>query len=511
MAFHGIITKVTAPGIRPVNLLGQSVLGTVIETTLPMDSQYEYNIPYYFTERPSDVDLGLEDANGALITETERSSQILDEVFANGRIPMQIVFVEAASATDYFTTTQTGTNAMKYSTAMGTAFLTTLSDKAFRIYEDSGNTYLTVNTAADTQYATEFVKLKAFDVLNIGTADVYRIIDEYDTITGGGGSNTDAKGWQVIKESGDTTFADSTIYVLMGQQPLEIARLNQVLGEQDDPSGLYALGAADRVTAPKILFSGYEVATKRLGGNANPLAVAIKDFAESLNGIAVLSGPGTTRAEAIAFAGDMQSSSTYLVDPHIVTRNGVVPNAPTVAGMIAVNDYENGFWTSPSNRPVPGALNTSRQISSGFVGSEADVLNTARMATIIKDNGLLLWGNEGLSGDPAWQFLQIQRMANAIDESLKAALRWALAKNITVRVLESIAQTVNAFLAELTAKEAISGGECYPSQANTAATIKAGTAKFVVEFSGVYPLQTLELDLQLVDRFLITNILNEIL
>ena len=509
MAYHGIRTTIVAEGVRPVNIIGQSVLGTVIETTLPADSPYTYNEPYYFTDRPDNTEIGLVDANGDIIAATERSSQILDEVFGNGRIPMQLVFVEPAVATVHFTTGASGGNAVKYSTKVGAAFLTTLTTKAFRIFTDGGKDYLTVNAASNTQLHAEFGKLSVNDIITVGT-NVYRILSTYASIAGGAGSSTAAMGWEILKESGSAVFADDTVYVLKGETPLEIAQLNQVLGEQGASSGLYALGAADKVAAPKILFTGYDIATKRIAGNANALAVAVRDFAVSLSAIAVLSGPGTTRSEALLFAQDVGGDSTYLVDPKIVTKDGTVPSSPTVAGMIAVNDYENGFWSSPSNRPVPNALNTNRQISSGFVGSEADLLNTEHIATIIKDGALILHGNESLAIDPAWQFLQIKRTTNAIDDTLKAGLKWALAKNINVRVLESIAQTVNATLAELQSKGAISGGICYPSAANSAAGIKGGIAKFTIEFSGTYPIQTLDLDLRLVDRFLIENILNEL-
>ena len=77
MAYHGILTRITAEGVRPINFIGQSVLGTVIETTLPANSDYNYNEPYYFTDRPNNTEIGLAEANGDLIAATQRSSQNL--------------------------------------------------------------------------------------------------------------------------------------------------------------------------------------------------------------------------------------------------------------------------------------------------------------------------------------------------------------------------------------------------------------------------------------------------
>ena len=176
---------------------------------------------------------------------------------------------------------------------------------------------------------------------------------------------------------------------------------------------------------------------------------------------------------------------------------------------MSVNDRERGYWTSPSNRVVQGALGVSRAISYGFEGSEADVLNDVQIATIVNDGGFRLWGNEGLNTiDPTYRFLQIYRTANAIEDSLRVSLKWAIDQNITVRFFENVAQSCNQFLAKLEAQGTITGGECFPDDDfNTAATIKSGIAAFVVRWSGVYPAQTIKIKLELTDDFLISNLL----
>ena len=104
----------------------------------------------------------------------------------NGRIPIQIVFVEPGTATVHFTTGASGANAIKYSTKTAAAFYTTLTTKAFRIYTDGDDTYLTVNAASNTQFHAEFGKLSVNDQITIGT-NVYRILSTYASITDGAG------------------------------------------------------------------------------------------------------------------------------------------------------------------------------------------------------------------------------------------------------------------------------------------------------------------------------------
>ena len=278
---------------------------------------------------------------------------------------------------------------------------------------------------------------------------------------------------------------------------------DNMTGAESNSTGVYALLSADPI--PKLLCVGTELANIRVGGNANALASALVEVATKLRGTAILDGPGNSNADAKAFAGDFDSPNAYLVEPGVVTADGEVPASPSVAGLIAVNDLQNGFWTSPSNRAIQGVLGISRQLSHGFVGSQADDLNKNQVAAIVKDSGYRLWGNETLAQtDPSYRFLSVARTANAIEDSLIAAHKWAVDRNITARYFDIVAQSVNSFLAKLEGQGAITGGECYPADntKNNAAAFKEGQVFFDCEWSAAYPAQTVNITLQLSDRFL---------
>ena len=288
---------------------------------------------------------------------------------------------------------------------------------------------------------------------------------------------------------------------------------DNLLGRQAAQTGIYALRAANPV--PKILFVGHELATTVTGGIGNGLASGLASLARELRAVAVTDGPGTDDVDETLLAASLYNGAEiYFVDPHIIIDSDgtTAPASPSVAALISVNDRERGYWTSPSNRVIQGALGVSREVSHGFDGSEADTLNDNQIATIINDGGFRLWGNEGLDTiDPAYRFLQIYRTANAIEESLRVSLRRAIDKNITVRFFENVSQSCNSFLAKLQAQGTITGGNCYPDRDfNTAATVKSGIAAFVVRWSGVYPAQTLRIRLELTDDFLISNLIDQI-
>ena len=234
----------------------------------------------------------------------------------------------------------------------------------------------------------------------------------------------------------------------------DAATRTNFLGTAADLTGIYALQAAEPL--PKVLVVGTDVAIERVSGNANTLAAGLVEVAGSVKGVAVLDGPNGTQAEAITFAGDFDSARAFLVDPAVVTADGSVLASPSVAGLIAVTD----FWRSPSNKRLQGVVGTQRKIDfqHGNSATRAQALNDENIATIIRLDGYRLWGNETVATtDASYRFINIQRTADAIEESLEEAHLWAIDRNITVRYFEQVAQSVQNFLDKLTAQTAITG------------------------------------------------------
>ena len=288
--------------------------------------------------------------------------------------------------------------------------------------------------------------------------------------------------------------------IIVEEDSTEATQRTNLLGTAADLTGVYALQGADPI--PKVLCVGHDVATDRTGGNANTLASGLVEVAGNVRGIAVLDGPNDTQAAAVTFAGDFDSARAYLVDPGVTTADGEVLASPSVAGLISVRD----FWRSPSNRVLNGVVGTQRKIDfqHGNSATRAQALNDEHIATIIRLNGFRLWGNETVATtDASYRFINIQRTADAIEDSLEEAHLWAIDRNITVRYFELVAQSVNNFLDKLSAQGAITGGICYPDDSkNTVANIQAGEVYFQIEWSGAYPSQTLNINMELSGRFL---------
>lgn len=273
------------------------------------------------------------------------------------------------------------------------------------------------------------------------------------------------------------------------------ATKSAIIGGADAGTGQYtgikALLAAQSIAkaTPKILCAP---------GFSHDAAVATElvSVADRLRGCAVLDGPNTTDADAIAFRETLGSARAYVVDPWVTvwdtatSADVVEPASARVAGMIARSDTEQGFWHSPSNQPMQGITGTARPIdfTMGDANCRANFLNENEVATIIQEDGFRLWGNRTCSSDPKWAFLSVRRTADMINESLQKAHLWAVDRNITKTYVEDVIEGVRAYLRELQAKGAILDGDVWADQAlNTPSVISAGKCYFDFDFCPPFP------------------------
>ena len=247
-------------------------------------------------------------------------------------------------------------------------------------------------------------------------------------------------------------------------------------------------------------------------GHSHQLAVgnALIARAERLRATAVVEGPSTTDAAAIAYAGQLTASRrAYLVDPQVRISDGAggaedAPASARVAGVIARSDVEQGFWWSPSNRPIAGVLGTARPVdwALGDPDARANLLNEANVATIVREGGYRLWGNCTLSSDARYAFLSVARTADLVMDSIQRAHLWAVDRNVGRTYLSDVAESVNAYIGELVAQGALAGGSCVPSDTNTPETVASGRVCWDLEFTPYSPAETVQFRVALVNDYL---------
>lgn len=242
---------------------------------------------------------------------------------------------------------------------------------------------------------------------------------------------------------------------------------------------------------------------------ANPVVSAMLTIAERLHATMIADCPNETKEVAADYAGDFGSSRLYCIYPWAkVYKNDAITEEPLsarVAGLIAKNDNERGFWWSPSNIEIAGIVGISKPIdfAMGDTTCSANYLNEHKVATIIQQDGFRLWGNRTTSSDAKWQFISVRRTADLINDSLLRAHLWAVDRNITRTYTEDVCEGVNNYLRYLKSIGAIIGGQCWADAAlNTPENIQQGKVSFDFDFTPPYPAEHITFRSRLVNNYL---------
>ena len=494
MADHGIQITRTTISPPPIALLGDGVVGVVgTAPDAPIDGAFgtgtliDYNVPFRLNNRgeaPS-AELG---AGGTL-------PDLLNAIYRQGNMPVWMVIVEVGAGTIAFVALDLSVETFSTFTDESTFKASSLTGQRWAIVHEGTHRFLSIKNISntDTTILSGSTHGREIEVKASGGSTAlhtYTIEGDFDTTHDRIEINMNASTFGLTN---GTDYDLSTVAV-PARTADEDTRVN-LLGRESQLTGIYSLLSVD--PPPTILCLGSALANTRVGGNANVLSSGLVEIADKLKAIAVLDGPDDTQATAITFAGDFDSARVFLVDPGVTTADGAGLASPSVAGLMAATP----FWESPLNRILQGVVGTGRLIDK----ARAQALNDDYIATVIRKNGFRLWGNETVATatDVSYRFVNIQRTADAIEASLVASHQYAIDRNITARYFETVALGVNQFLGKLASQGAISGGVCYPDDSkNTVASIQAGEVYFQIEWSGSYPAQTLNINMELSGRFL---------
>lgn len=268
------------------------------------------------------------------------------------------------------------------------------------------------------------------------------------------------------------------------------ATLANVVGAEAGSTGAWALLNAGPLLGqvPRILAAPGFTSTPA-ANPASPVTTALLSIAGRLRAVVIADGPNTNEADALTDRGKYGSDRLFIVDPAVrvfdtatatyVTR----PASGYVAGMLSRTDIEKGFWWSPSNQIVQNIVGTARPITFNISSpdTEANRLNEAEVATIVREDGFRLWGNRTCATDPLWAFLSVRRTADMIYESLEVAHLWAMDRPFSVQLLLDIRDSVKAYINTLVARGALLGGDVWiDPELNTETEMKAG--KLYVDF-----------------------------
>ena len=181
------------------------------------------------------------------------------------------------------------------------------------------------------------------------------------------------------------------------------------------------------------------------------------------------------------------SSGAAMQNMANATHDG--PFSPYVAGATAARDLAQGYWWSPSNMQIVGALGPDVSIYSSFLDSASDTnnLNSQGIVTAFQafGTGIRVWGNRS-SGFPSYTtpdvFIPIRRTMDVIEQSVMLAMLQFLDQPISNSLITTILASVNSFLRTLIGRGAlVAGTASYNPAENPPSQIAAGQLVFDID------------------------------
>jgi phage tail sheath protein FI len=260
-------------------------------------------------------------------------------------------------------------------------------------------------------------------------------------------------------------------------------------------NGVYALMLAEAKlkVRPKILLCPYLSSILTDDDKPNSIVNNLIDIADKLRAVAIIDGTNTTRQDVIDFASNISSSRAYIIDPtYKPTFNytpATVSSSSLVAGVIAKNDNEKGFWCSPSNTEVKGIVGLSRPISFALSDptTDSNLMNENGVGTIIFSGGCYrIWGNRSPSQDSKWHYISVRRTVDTVYDAIDSSMLWALGRPFSKQLFSDIQNNVQTYINTLISQGALLGGTCWVDMdANTQESYSSG--QLLVDFDLLPP------------------------
>jgi hypothetical protein len=122
----------------------------------------------------------------------------------------------------------------------------------------------------------------------------------------------------------------------------------------------------------------------------------------------------------------------------------MMPPSGHLAGIWARSDTERGVHKAPANEIVRGCMRLAYNVTKG----EQDTLNPVGVNCIrfFPGMGYRVWGARTLSSDAAWRYINVRRLFNMIEQTLRVSTMWAVFEPNDQRLWSRLRRDVSNFL-----------------------------------------------------------------
>jgi phage tail sheath protein FI len=125
-------------------------------------------------------------------------------------------------------------------------------------------------------------------------------------------------------------------------------------------------------------------------------------------------------------------------------KNIFVPPSGHIAGVWANTDDTRGVHKAPANEVIRGAVDVELKIT----GGEQGLLNPEGVNCIraFPGRGIRIWGARTLSSDPAWKYINVRRLFNYVESSIRQNTDWAVFEPNDQALWAKLRRTISSFL-----------------------------------------------------------------
>lgn len=235
--------------------------------------------------------------------------------------------------------------------------------------------------------------------------------------------------------------------------------------------------------------------------------------ADALGAFVYASCGGAAEIDALKrYRAGFGSRHLMLVDGDFTVFNDAAKQSGTAAtiarilGARAKLDDQIGPHKSISNTEILGVsgIKTPRTFGLMDKNSEANTINNAAITTLIRENGYRVWGNRTCAADPVWAFEPTVRMSLLIKETIASSFLWAMDQPMHPSLIIDILMSINAKLSEYVAKGWLLGAEVRIDRRKIeTARVSNGVFAFDYEFTVPPPLENIELNQYVSDKFIV--------
>jgi uncharacterized protein len=122
----------------------------------------------------------------------------------------------------------------------------------------------------------------------------------------------------------------------------------------------------------------------------------------------------------------------------------LVPPSGHMAGVWARNDATRGVHKAPANEVVRGVIG----LATGLTRGEHDLLNPVGINCVraFPGRGIRVWGARTLSSDPAWRYVNVRRLYNYVESSLRNGTQWVVFEPNDKDLWERVIRTIRSFM-----------------------------------------------------------------